>query len=272
MIKLMNQTGTSSIFLIVGIMLVGLLAGFYIFSQPQRTNIQNTPPVNNTTTSTQMSNSPTPKPTQNISATPTAYMSKGLGVTFKYPSFLGQAREESGYKNYLNPGGENWQRVVFDQPGFVPGYFLVSASTTNFIPFSWEGTPQWFNAKITEQDTEDSVRQKLVNERRLVITVQKVRSANNLTAFKVWDMHCYVGCVLSRDYILPMPSGSKFGNLQIYAIIQFLNSGQESTTEDAAMKLANQTIINLNSNKIDSDTKRFLDGQDLIFNSLTFQN
>lgn len=199
------------------------------------------------------------------------FTSSELKVSFDYPAEIGTATEapasegEGGSKVQ----GEEWWRIGFGKTGFEPGYYEVSASTANYAPESWEGAPHWLNAKITEADTAASVEQKLTSANYQVIEVQKIKNANNFTAFRVWNLDCFVGCILSRVYIFPL-SGSKYSNLQVYAILKSLNAGDDNATLEEARTLAIQEINTIGSNQTDTATQKYVDGQDLIFNSLTF--
>lgn len=199
-----------------------------------------------------------------------SFQSKELGITFSYPSELGRAHENpaSQGKGGSQNKGEEWWRIDFNKTGFESGYYEVSASTSNYAPESWEGTPHWFNVKISTNDTEETLKQKLTTVNWQVIKVQKVQNAKGIAEFKVWTMDCYVGCILSRVYLVPL-ANSKYNNLLIYTILKSLNAGNENATLEQARNLAVPEITKIESNQADVVVKKYIEGQDLMFNSLT---
>lgn len=256
--------------IILGVLVLLLVVGsssYYLGTK----NGQSFIPSNNQQTNSQSS---FPLPTSTTTQTDTeSFTSNELKISFRYPSEIGATHEEpaSQGKGGSKVKGEEWWRIDFDKTGFEPGYYEVSASTANYAPEFWESTPHWFNSKITESDTEESVKQKLTSASYEVIKVQKTKNTNNLTAFKVWNLDCYIGCILSRVYIFPNPS-TRYNNLQVYTILKILNAGDENATLEDARTLANQELEKIESNQADATTRKYVDGQDLIFNSITFNN
>lgn len=199
-----------------------------------------------------------------------SFKSDKLGATFDYPSKLGTANESAASqgKGGSEISGEEWWRISFNKTGFEPGYYEVSASTSNYKPMSWEGVPHWFNAKISASDTEDSVKQKLIAENWQVIKVQKVQNNNGVNGFKVWMLDCYVNCNLSSAYLVPL-ANSDYNNLLIYTMIKSLDIGEENMTVEQAKVIAEAEISKLENSQSTDAGKEYLNGQNLIFNSLT---
>lgn len=267
-----NQKGNTLIIVDLVFLMAIIGAGAYFLrANSNRTSFQpNQTPntITRTPTSTQIV-SPTASalPKNGVSS----FISSELGISFNYPAQIGLAKENPASKGKVGSAtkGEEWWRIDFDKTGFEPGYYEVSASTANYSPSSWEGAPHYFNAKISETDTEDIVKQKLTEVHYQVVKVQKIKSPSNITAFKVWNLDCYVGCMLSRDYILPV-NNTKYGNLQIYTILKSLNAGDENATLEQARNLAENEITKIENGQVDATIKSFLVGQDLILNSLKF--
>ncbi len=199
-----------------------------------------------------------------------SFQSKELDISFDYPSELRSAEENpaSHGKGGSQNKGEEWWRIDFNKTGFEPGYYEVSASTSNYTPSSWEGSPHWINTKIAMTDTEGQVKQKLSAANWQIIKVQKTNSSKDVQGFKVWTLDCYVGCELSKVYVIPLQN-SKYNNLVIYTILENLNAGNENTALEQARNLALTEITMIENNQSDTTIKKYLDGQELIFNSLT---
>ncbi|MBI2612030.1 hypothetical protein HYW54_04790 [Candidatus Gottesmanbacteria bacterium] len=261
---------------------LGLLTGYLLWGN------NNTPSQNAnqqlTVSPTRIANNPSPTPTFAIGNV--IFSSKELGIEFSYPAEIGAARENpaSQGKGGSEIKGEEWWRIDFDKTGFEPGYYEISANTPNYIPSSWEGSPHWVNAKITNSDTAESVKQKLAAAKYNVVRVKPVTSQNSVSAFEVYFLNCYGGCILERVYLVPF-THQKYNNLLVLTVIKNINAGTELQANSESeykekydkflqetMKLANTEIQKIDNKQTNAATQKLLDGQNLIFNTLTFIN
>ena len=190
------------------------------------------------------------------------YTSKELNMSFQYPNELGEIEENiptdkktdvywTAFFKGLN--------VNEAQAGFIE----LIANSLNFQPISWEGTPRWINDQITSDDSEESLKQKLIKSNYDVISVTKVVSANKQISFKVWllDGQDAAGYNLVRDYIFPLKE-SQFTNLQIYSVIQdvnFAGVGPDIKVDRSLTKarsLADNQISVIELKKADKQTQK----------------
>ncbi len=219
-----------------------------------------------------------PSPTATPIPGTSYFISRELNVSFEYPSALGKVTEGPASNWALGdkgPEGEEWWKIEFEDRGDYYPNSRLSASTPNYMPDNWEGTPQWFNAKISEIDDGNSVKQKLesrVNTGRIpVVKVEKIQSSKGLVAFRVWALSCYQVCAISRVYLIPL-SKSKYESLVVYTDTRLVVEDDLSKGEDKIRIAALSRVSGIENNQMDDQVKRYLEWQDLIFNSLTFSN
>lgn len=283
---MMDQRGFSPILIILTVVgIVGLVGGaYYLGMQNQKPLIQNT-----NTQNTQLINSPaqlstTPPTSNSLKTGNSSFTSDELKISFSYPSKIGVASENPASKGKGGSAikGEEWWRIDFDKTGFEPGYYEVSAGTSNYAPSSWEGSPHWFNTKLSNTDTADSVKQKLIAAKYSVVRVKPITSQKDVPAFEVYFLNCYGGCMLERIYLVPY-THQRYNNINVLTVIKNINAGTELRASSESelkekydkflqdtVKLANIEIQKIDNAQDDITTKEIVEGQDLIFNSLTF--
>lgn len=202
-----------------------------------------------------------------LSPTPTIsqilhFQSKELGVSFDYRSDLGTPKESPVLK-----GSEKWWRIQFSQISFDAGTFEISSATPLFKPKSWTGTPLWVNSKISASDSINSISNTLTTEGYKVLKIEKINKESLLPAFKVWVLNCYIGCKLSRIYLIPI-SKDKYNTLVLFATMNDLDMETQKGSVTIAKTRALAEIQKIESKKTDITTQKYLDWQDLMFNSL----
>ncbi len=258
------------------LLFISTLAWHIIYvSKLEKQKIMNPTPLQQSQNRTSLVPTPLVSPIATNSPIPgnSHFSNKELKISFTYPNELGPAQDKPASKGKGGSAieGEEWWKIDFDERAFVPGYYEISASTPNYAPSSWEGSPHWLNIKINTTDSIESVKQKLVSANFLVLKVQKVYSSKNVVAYIVWTLDCYVGCALARVYLVPL-SNVQYNNLLIYTILKNLNTGEESETIDHAKTLATPEIVKIENKQADGIVIKYLTGQDLIFNTLIIGN
>ncbi|HVZ12225.1 MAG TPA: hypothetical protein VG965_04305 [Patescibacteria group bacterium] len=196
-----------------------------------------------------------------------SYRDETLGVNFNYPIGLGRAHAMDDARS-----NQNWHRIDFDKGGFEAGYTEVSASTSNYVPVAGEGSPHYFDGKITNDDSIDSVKSKLEAADFIPVSVEKVKSRIRTKAFRVYVAHCYGPCYLERLYIVPIYN-SQFSDVVILSVIGGTYAKLPSNDPlpiDQTKQFAERDANAIDQGTASSQMLAIARGEDIIFNSLLF--
>lgn len=202
-----------------------------------------------------------------------------LGIGFDYSTELSEPVEStvSG-----QAAGTRWS-AGFDN---IPG-LQVSASTADFAATEWMGNPWWINAKISNDESEEAVLQKVKKEMPLALKIEKVTNSQNVSGFKVYVLNCVIACQLERFFVIPLDH-PMYNNLIISSVLKGMgkpaNAPQLPIASGSALVLteipadftkklqdsAPGDITKIESGEAEPDTLNNARWQQEIFDSLVF--
>jgi hypothetical protein len=191
----------------------------------------------------------------NVSVDPNhlPYVNQQQNIAFSYPLEWGKV--ETPQYNSLVPVFGKMSYAFFENVGILdrPGAVFVTASSSNYAPTKWTGTPFWFSANISPQLDSEAIIKQIKNAGITAFEVEKV-TVDGHAAIKMYSYRGYIHHFLDVGYIIPTTGNDSYSNVLVLRTIEQIAEG--TVLEDEAMKKGPDMVKQLKNGTLSEQAMR----------------